>query len=50
VADAAGGTGTSAPAVLDAAVAHAATWSMTRLADRYVAIYDAAVSQRRRSG
>jgi phosphatidylinositol alpha-mannosyltransferase len=50
VADAVGGTGTSAPAVLDGAVAHAATWSMTRLADRYVAIYDAAVSQGRRSG
>jgi phosphatidylinositol alpha-mannosyltransferase len=50
VADAAGGTGTSAPAALDDAFAHASTWSMARLADRYVAIYDAAASLGLRSG
>ena len=50
VADAAGGTGTSSPAALDAAYAHASTWSMTRLAERYVAIYDAAVAPGIRPG
>ncbi len=44
VADAVRGTGTSDPASLDRAVAHASTWSMARLAERYAEIYDTARS------
>jgi phosphatidylinositol alpha-mannosyltransferase len=44
LADAASGTGTSSPAALESAYAHAATWSMTALAERYVGIYDTVLS------
>jgi len=47
VADAASGTGTSSPAALDAALAHAATWSMDRLAQRYLDIYERALARKR---
>ena len=46
LADAAAGTGSSAPAALEAAFHHASTWSMTRLAERYVGIYDAVRARR----
>jgi phosphatidylinositol alpha-mannosyltransferase len=36
--------GGSAPGALDSAFEHASSWSMTRLAERYVAIYEAALS------
>ena len=44
VADAAGGTGVCSPAALDRAFDHASTWSMSRLAERYEGIYDAALA------
>jgi len=50
MADAATGTGVCSPAALDRAYDHASTWSMTHLAERYVGIYDAALSLRRRAG
>ena len=50
VADAAGASGTSAPEALESAFAHVSTWSMARLAERYVGIYDAALSSRQRAG
>lgn len=46
LADVTGGTGPSAPVALDLAFAHASTWSMARLAQRYVGIYDATLSLR----
>ncbi len=39
-ADAAAGTGSCAPAALDAALAHASQWSMPAVADKYVAVYE----------
>jgi phosphatidylinositol alpha-mannosyltransferase len=50
VTDAATGTGMSAPAALDSAYAHATTWSMARLAERYVGIYEEALARRSRAG
>ncbi|HEY5250981.1 MAG TPA: glycosyltransferase family 4 protein [Acidimicrobiales bacterium] len=50
VTDADEGTGVCSPAALDRAFAHASTWSMTRLAERYVGIYDAALAQQPRAG
>jgi len=50
VADAAHGAGLCAPGALDRAFAHASTWSMARLAERYVGIYDDALSLRHRAG
>jgi phosphatidylinositol alpha-mannosyltransferase len=38
------GAGGSAPAALESAFDHASTWSMARLAERYVALYQAARS------
>jgi phosphatidylinositol alpha-mannosyltransferase len=46
VADAAAGTGGAAPAGLDRALAHATTWSMDRLAERYVGIYESVLAHR----
>jgi phosphatidylinositol alpha-mannosyltransferase len=46
LADAACGTGASAPAALEGAFEHASTWSMSRLAERYVGIYETALSLR----
>jgi phosphatidylinositol alpha-mannosyltransferase len=46
LADAVAGTGASAPAALDRAFAHASTWSMARLAERYGEIYDGVLAQR----
>ncbi|HXQ75881.1 MAG TPA: glycosyltransferase family 4 protein [Acidimicrobiales bacterium] len=42
--------GASAPAALDSAFAHASTWSMARLAERYTGIYEAALSSRQPAG
>jgi phosphatidyl-myo-inositol alpha-mannosyltransferase len=50
VADASGGTGICSAAALDSAFAHASTWSMARLAERYVGIYEAQLSPRRPVG
>ena len=44
VADAQAGTGASSPDALDLAFAHASTWSMTRLAERYAGIYQGLLS------
>jgi len=44
--DAGSGTGSSSPASLDRALAHARTWSMAQLAERYVGIYEAALGRR----
>jgi phosphatidylinositol alpha-mannosyltransferase len=44
--DGAGATGSSAPDALDKAFVHASTWSMTRLTERYLGIYTAALSSR----
>jgi phosphatidylinositol alpha-mannosyltransferase len=43
VADAAAGSGGAAPAVRQAALAHARTWSMDALAQRYVELYSTAI-------
>ena len=50
VADAIGGTGICSEAALDSALAHASTWSMARLAERYVGIYEAQLWPRRPVG
>ncbi len=50
VTEAAQGTGRSSPEALDRAYEHAATWSMTRLAGRYVEIYEGARTRRSRAG
>jgi phosphatidylinositol alpha-mannosyltransferase len=44
LADAVEGSGQSAPEVLKAAQAHAEGWSMDSLAERYVALYERAIS------
>jgi phosphatidylinositol alpha-mannosyltransferase len=49
VADAASGTGSSAPSALDDAVTHASSWSMARLAERYLGIYREVLAQPRPS-
>ncbi len=46
VTDASGCTGASSPSALESAFVHASTWSMARLAERYVAIYQAVLSSR----
>lgn len=48
--DVARGTGLSAPGALEDAYQHAAAWSMGRLAERYVEIYDGARALRSRAG
>jgi glycosyltransferase involved in cell wall biosynthesis len=50
VADAAAGTGLCSEAALDSALAHASTWSMDRLAERYLGIYQGQLSLRRPVG
>jgi len=50
VTEAAQGTGRSAPEALERAYDHAATWSMGRLAERYVEIYEGARARRSRAG
>jgi phosphatidylinositol alpha-mannosyltransferase len=50
VADAECGGGASAPDALESAFAHAETWSMARLAERYVGIYERALSPLRPAG
>jgi phosphatidylinositol alpha-mannosyltransferase len=50
VANASGGTGLCSEAALDSAFDHASTWSMDRLAERYVGIYNAQLSLRRPVG
>jgi len=46
LADAAAGSGSASPCALDAGVAHAAQWSMARLAERYVDVYRSAALHR----
>ncbi len=48
--EAADATGRSAPGALDAALAHAEQWSMSRLAERYVDIYEQVLATRRSDG
>ena len=50
LAEAARGTGMSAPDALERAYEHAARWSMGRLAERYVGIYQEALARRSRVG
>lgn len=50
VADASRARGRSSAAALDAAVLHASGWSMARLAERYVELYEHAVARRSSSG
>jgi phosphatidylinositol alpha-mannosyltransferase len=50
VTDVAGSTGMSAPGALDSAYAHASTWSMARLAERYLGIYEETLALRSRAG
>jgi phosphatidyl-myo-inositol alpha-mannosyltransferase len=45
LADAQSGTGMSSPIALDRAFDHAGTWSMARLAERYVGIYETALAR-----
>jgi phosphatidylinositol alpha-mannosyltransferase len=47
VADASTGGGLSSPAALERAFEHASTWSMARVAERYLDIYEAALSLKR---
>jgi phosphatidylinositol alpha-mannosyltransferase len=45
--DAARGTGLCAPAALDGAFHHASQWAMPEVAQRYVAVYERVLAERR---